>query len=61
MNKVQQYKAKVSEHILINEKFQYLHMELMEPYRIKFEAGQYVSIDVGGENDAVIQWPQHRR
>ncbi len=48
MNKPQQYKAKVSEHILINEKFQYLHMELLEPYRIEFEAGQYISIDVGG-------------
>ena len=47
MTKPQQYKAKVSEHILINEKFQYLHMELLEPHRIMFEAGQYVSIDIG--------------
>ncbi len=46
--KAQQFKSKVSEHILMNEKFQYLHLELLEPHRIEFEAGQYVSIDVGG-------------
>jgi len=49
MNKAQQFKGKVSEHILMNEKFQYLHIELMEPHRIEFKAGQFVSIDVGGE------------
>jgi len=47
MNKAQQFKGKVSEHILINEKFQYLHIELMEPHRIEFKAGQYISLDIG--------------
>lgn len=47
MNKPQQYKAKVSEHILINDKFQYLDIELMEPHRLEFIAGQYVSVDIG--------------
>lgn len=49
MQKAQRFKAKVAEHILINEKFQYLDIELVEPYRIEFQAGQYVSLDVGGE------------
>lgn len=48
MNKPQQFKAKVSEHILINEAFQYIQLELLEPYRMAFEAGQFVSIDIGG-------------
>lgn len=47
MNKPMQYKGKVAEHILINEKFQYVHVELMDPHRMVFEAGQYISIDVG--------------
>jgi len=49
MSKAQQYKGKVSEHILINEKFQYLHIELVEPHRLEFKAGQYISLDVDGE------------
>jgi len=49
MNKPKQFKGKVSEHILMNEKFQYLHIQLLEPHRIEFKAGQFVSIDVGGE------------
>jgi NAD(P)H-flavin reductase len=48
MNKPQEFKAKVAEHILINEKFRYIDMELIKPYRIEFKAGQYVSIDIGG-------------
>jgi len=53
MNKPQKYKGKVGEHILINDKFRFLHIELMEPYLIDFQAGQYVSIDVGeGERRA---------
>lgn len=48
MNKPQEFKAKVAEHILINEKFQYIDMELLKPYRIEFQAGQFVSIDIGG-------------
>jgi len=49
MNKAQQFKAKVAEHIVINERFEYLHMELLEPHRIEFQAGQYISLEVGGE------------
>lgn len=48
MNKPQEFKGKVSEHILINEAFQYLHIELMNPHRIEFEAGQFISLDIGG-------------
>ena len=47
MQKAQEFKTKVSEHILINEKFQYVHLELMEPYRMEFLAGQYISIAIG--------------
>jgi CDP-4-dehydro-6-deoxyglucose reductase len=43
----QQFKAQVSEHILINDKFQYLHLELLEPHQLNFVAGQYVSFDLG--------------
>ena len=48
MGKPQQYIGKVGEHILINERFQYLHIELTEPHELEFQAGQYVSVDVGG-------------
>lgn len=48
MMKPQQYKGKVSEHILINEKFQYLHIELIQPHQLEFKAGQYLSFDIGG-------------
>ncbi|MEA3355714.1 MAG: FAD-binding oxidoreductase [Patescibacteria group bacterium] len=48
MNKPQQFKGKVSKHILLNEKFHYLHIELIKPNKIEFEAGQFVSIDIGG-------------
>jgi len=47
MIKPQQYIGKVGEHILINERFQYLHIELTEPHELEFQAGQYVSVDVG--------------
>ena len=49
MSKPQQFRAKVSEHVVMNEKFEYLHLELLEPHRIEFQAGQYVSIEVNGE------------
>lgn len=48
----QQYKGKIAEHILINERFQYLHIELREPHELEFQAGQYVSVDVGGGDPA---------
>ncbi|AKM78840.1 TPA: hypothetical protein DEQ95_04485 [Candidatus Beckwithbacteria bacterium] len=48
MQKPQQFTGKVAEHILINNKFQYLHIELTHPFRLEFEAGQYVSFAIGG-------------
>lgn len=46
--KPQQFKGKVAEHILFNDKFQYLHIELLEPNKIEFSAGQYISVAIGG-------------
>ena len=46
--KPQQFKGKVAEHILFNDKFQYLHVELIDPNQIEFTAGQYVSVAIGG-------------
>ena len=48
MDKPQQFKGKVAEHILLNDKYQYIDIELVEPHLMEFLAGQYVSIDVGG-------------
>jgi NAD(P)H-flavin reductase len=49
MIKSQEFKAKVADRLLLNEKFQYLHLELLEPYRIEFQAGQYISLEIDGE------------
>ena len=49
MKKDQQFKGKIAEEILINERFRYLHIELVEPYRIEFNAGQYISLDIEKE------------
>lgn len=48
MGKPQQYKGKVSDKQILNDKFQYLKIELVEPHQLEFQAGQYVSVDVGG-------------
>lgn len=48
MIKPQQYKAKVAEHIELNQKFHSLRLELIEPYRLEFTAGQYISLAIGG-------------
>lgn len=48
MTKPQQFKGRVAEHILLNDKYQYIDIELVEPHLMEFLAGQYVSIDVGG-------------
>lgn len=47
--KPQKYSARVSEKYFLtdNEKFLYIRFELVNPDRIKFEAGQYVSIKLG--------------
>ncbi len=40
------YTALVSEHQLIAGSFQYLHLELISPNRIKFQAGQYIILTI---------------
>lgn len=45
---IQTYKAKVAEHSYLAKKFQNIHLELMEPNQLEFEAGQYVMIKVPG-------------
>lgn len=45
--KPQPFRGKVAEHILFNDKFQYLHIELLEPNKIEFTAGQYASFAIG--------------
>lgn len=49
MNQAQQFKGKVAEHRLINDKFQYIDIELIKPYRLEFQAGQYISFNLGDE------------
>ncbi|MBU2051598.1 MAG: FAD-binding oxidoreductase [Patescibacteria group bacterium] len=48
MVKPQSFRGKVADHILFNDKFQYLHIELTEPNQIEFTAGQYISVAIGG-------------
>lgn len=45
-----EFKARLAEKRWLNgaESFMKLHFELVEPKRLKFEAGQYLSLDVGG-------------
>lgn len=40
------YIAKVREHELLAGKFQYVDFELIEPYRINFQAGQYLMMHI---------------
>lgn len=46
----QKFRAKLSEVHWHNDKFFSLHFELLEPHRIEFRAGQYISIDVPGSD-----------
>ncbi len=53
ITKPQQYKARVSEkyYLTENEKYVLVKLELVEPKRIEFEAGQYVSIKINDEGE----------
>lgn len=43
---MQKYKAKVSSHELLAGSFEYLHLELLNPDRIEFKAGQYIILTI---------------
>ncbi|MBI2310180.1 hypothetical protein HYU89_04770 [Candidatus Collierbacteria bacterium] len=43
---MQSFTARVSEHQLIAGSFQYLHLELVNPDKIEFQAGQYLILTV---------------
>lgn len=45
---IQTYQAKVAEHVILANKFQYVHLELIAPPRLEFAAGQYVMMKVPG-------------
>ncbi|OGV97108.1 hypothetical protein A2W24_00165 [Microgenomates group bacterium RBG_16_45_19] len=45
---VQTFTAKVSDHTLIKDKFQYVTFELIEPQTLNFQAGQYLMMNVPG-------------
>src|SRR3989344_153742 len=45
---LQTFRAKVSEHVLLAGKYQYIHFELLDPHRIQFRAGQYLLLTVPG-------------
>lgn len=47
MDKPQKFTAKVAEHIELNQKFHSLRLELVEPHRLEFTAGQYISVAIG--------------
>lgn len=48
MNQPQPFRAKVAEHYALNQKYHFLHLELIEPHLLEFQAGQYISLDIGG-------------
>ena len=43
---MQQFKTLVAEHQLLAGSFQYIHLELISPSRIEFQAGQYIILTV---------------
>jgi len=45
---IQSFRARVSESRLQTEKFWTLHLELIEPSRIAFQAGQYIILSIPG-------------
>lgn len=47
MVKPQNFKAKVAEHLELNKKYHSIRLELIEPYRLEFTAGQYISLAIG--------------
>lgn len=46
--KIQTFRAKASEHVLLAGRYQYIYFELLEPHRISFKAGQYMSLTIPG-------------
>src|SRR5258708_409605 len=44
MNRPQQYTAKLSDKIVFNQKYTQFSFELVEPNRLEFEGGQYITI-----------------
>ncbi len=51
MTKPQQYTARFEEKQAYNEKYHHFHFELINPPRMPFQAGQYVSVSVNDEGD----------
>lgn len=45
---IQTYRARVAEHSYLASKYQQVHLELTEPPRLEFRAGQYVMMKVPG-------------
>ena len=45
---IQNFTARVADSTLLTDKFHYLHLELIEPKRIVFTAGQYILLSVPG-------------
>lgn len=45
---IQNFSARVADSTLLTDKFHYLHLELIEPKRIEFTAGQYILLSVPG-------------
>jgi len=52
MAQAQEFFAKVSEHEELNQKFHLITIGLIKPATINFQAGQYISLDIGGERRA---------
>ncbi len=48
MVKPQSFQAKVAEHVELNKKYHSLRLELVDPHQLEFQAGQYISIAIGG-------------
>jgi ferredoxin-NADP reductase len=48
MVKPQNYKAKVTEHLELNQKYHELRFEFVDPHLLEFAAGQYLSLAIGG-------------
>jgi ferredoxin-NADP reductase len=46
---IQSFKARVAEHSYLAPKYQNVHLELVKPSRLEFEAGQYVMMKIPGE------------
>lgn len=45
---IQTFKSRVAEHSFLASKYQYVHLELVEPSRLDFQAGQYVMMKIPG-------------